>query len=124
MPEAKTVLLVEDSEDNRGIIRELADWMEFDLLEAGNGEEGLKMALAAPPDLVLMDLSLPVMNGWEATRRLKADPTTAHVPVVALTAHAMAGDEAKAREAGCDAFVTKPISILEFQELLGKLLDA
>ena len=122
--DTKTVLLVEDSEDNRPIIRELAEWMDFDLLEAGNGEEGLLMALAAPPDLVLMDLSLPVMNGWEATRRLKADPATRHVPVVALTAHAMAGDEAKAREAGCDAFVTKPISILEFQTLLGKLLDA
>jgi two-component system cell cycle response regulator DivK len=119
----KTVLLVEDSEDNRGIIRELAEWMEFDLLEAGDGESGVRLAHEHKPDLVLMDLSLPVMNGWEATRLLKADPATARIPVVALTAHAMEGDEERALAAGCDAYVAKPISLIPFQELLTKLLE-
>lgn len=123
MTAPKTVLLVEDSEDNRGIVRELAEWMEFELLEAGNGEEGVRMARESLPHLILMDLSLPVLNGWEATRLLKADDTTKHIPVVALTAHAMHGDEAKAREAGCDAYVTKPISIPHFQAMLEQMLD-
>jgi two-component system cell cycle response regulator DivK len=113
-----TILLVEDSEDNRGIIRELAEDMEVNLLEADNGLDGVTLARAEHPDLILMDLSLPVMNGWEATSRLKADPATAGIPVIALTAHAMEGDERKAREAGCDAYVTKPISILPFQAML------
>jgi two-component system cell cycle response regulator DivK len=118
----RTILLVEDSEDNRGIIRELAEWMDIELLEAVDGEAGVLLATTALPDLILMDLSLPVLDGWEATRRLKANPHTAGIPVIALTAHAMAGDEAKARAAGCDGYITKPISIGPFQETLERFL--
>lgn len=113
-----TILLVEDSEDNRGIIRQLAEWIDAELVEAENGLEGLRLAREVRPDLILMDLSLPLMSGWEATSALKADPLTSAIPIVALTAHAMAGDERKARAAGCDAYVSKPISLLDFQELL------
>ncbi|MDB5096537.1 MAG: response regulator [Cyanobacteria bacterium RYN_339] len=120
----KRVLLVEDSADNRGIIRELAEWMDFELIEATNGREGVDLALAERPDLILMDLSLPVLSGWEATRILKGSATTAAIPVIALTAHAMDGDEAKAREAGCDAYVAKPISIVPFQAMLKQYLGA
>lgn len=112
------ILLVEDSEDNRGIIRELAEMMEVELVEAGNGREGVELAHQDHPDLILMDLSLPVMSGWEATSRLKADPETANIPVIALTAHAMEGDERRAREAGCDDYVSKPISLVPFKALL------
>ena len=80
----------------------------FDVVEAGNGNEALQRAVDAPPDIILMDLSLPVMDGWEATRRLKADERTARIPVVALTGHALAGISEGAKKAGCDAFVTKP----------------
>jgi two-component system cell cycle response regulator DivK len=118
-----TILLVEDSEDNRGIIRELAEWMEVTLLEAADGETGLTLARTEKPDVILMDLSLPVIDGWEATRRLKADPATSHIPIIALTAHAMEGDEAKARAAGCDGYVTKPISIPTFQDTLERYLQ-
>lgn len=122
---SKTILLVEDSEDNRGIIREVVEeWMEgLTLLEADNGIAGLRMAREGHPDLILMDLSLPQLNGWEAATQLKADPTTAHIPIVALTAHAMDGDEAKALAAGCDAYVTKPLSILPFQAMLKRFLE-
>jgi two-component system cell cycle response regulator DivK len=118
----KKVLLVEDSADNRGLIRQIAEMLDVELLEATNGEEGVRMAQALHPDLILMDLSLPVLNGWEATARLKAAPDTAHIPVVALTAHAMEGDEAKARAAGCDGYVTKPISVPTFSQMLDQML--
>ena len=117
-----TILLVEDVEDNRGLIRQLAQFMGLRLIEAGDGEEGVRLALQERPDLILMDLSLPVLDGWSATARLKADPQTAGIPVVALTAHAMQGDERRAREAGCDGYVTKPISLMPFKELLERLL--
>ena len=116
----KKVLLVEDAEDNRGLIRALMEdfFEEAMLLETGDGESGVALAREYHPDLVLMDLSLPVLDGWEATRRLKADPATAAIPVVALTAHAMEGDEARAREAGCDGYVTKPISVIGMQDVI------
>lgn len=122
---SRIVLLVEDSEDNRGIVRELLEdhFEGVHLLEAADGAEGVQLAKDRRPDLILMDLSLPVMNGWDATRALKADPATAAIPVVALTAHAMDGDEAKARAAGCDAYVSKPISLISFQALLRSFLD-
>lgn len=122
MTTAPKVLLVEDVEDNRGIIRQLARRMKVTLLEAEDGAEGVRLAQAEQPDLILMDLSLPVLDGWEATRRLKADPATAQIPVVALTAHAMAGDAERAKAAGLDGYVTKPISLLPFRELLERLL--
>jgi CheY-like chemotaxis protein len=112
------LLLVEDNEENRdGLSRHLKR-KGFDVHVAVDGQQGVEMAQAIAPDLVVMDMSLPVLDGWEATRRLKADPATRHIPVIALTAHAMAGDREKALQAGCDEYDTKPI---EFARLLGKI---
>lgn len=117
-----TLLLVEDVEDNRGIIRQLARRIGCTLLEAGDGEEGIALARAAQPALILMDLSLPVLDGWAATRRLKADPATAAIPVIALTAHAMAGDRERALACGMDGYVTKPVDLSELQAILKRYL--
>jgi CheY-like chemotaxis protein len=102
------VLLVDDYPDAREMYSEYLQYSGFDVIEAGNGIEALQLAVQHAPDIILMDLSLPVMDGWEATRRLKADSRTAGIPVVALTGHALAGISEGARLAGCDAFVTKP----------------
>jgi two-component system, cell cycle response regulator DivK len=102
------VLLVDDYPDAREMYTEYLQYSGFDVVEAGNGMEALQRAVDAEPDIILMDLSLPVMDGWEATRRLKADKRTAGIPVVALTGHALAGISEGAKKAGCDAFVTKP----------------
>jgi two-component system cell cycle response regulator DivK len=102
------VLLVDDYPDAREMYSEYLEFCGFDVVEAGNGMEALQRAADECPDIILMDLSLPVMDGWEATRRLKADKRTASIPVVALTGHALAGISEGARKAGCDAFVTKP----------------
>ena len=102
------VLLVDDYPDAREMYSEYLQYSGFDVIEAGNGIEALQQAIEQEPDIILMDLSLPVMDGWEATRRLKADRRTARIPVVALTGHALAGISEGARRAGCDAFVTKP----------------
>jgi two-component system, cell cycle response regulator DivK len=112
------LLLVEDNEESRdGLSRHLRR-RGYEVLTAVDGQQGLEAARAAPPDLVLMDMSLPVLDGWEATRQLKADARTRHIPVIALTAHAMAGDREKALAAGCDEYDTKPV---EFGRLLGKI---
>lgn len=112
------VLLVEDNEENRdGLSRHLRR-KGFEVLVAADGRQGLEAAQAGAPDLVLMDMSLPVLDGWEATRQLKGDPRTRHIPVIALTAHAMSGDREKALAAGCDEYDTKPI---EFARLFGKI---
>jgi two-component system cell cycle response regulator DivK len=118
----RKILLVEDVEDNRGIIRQVAGRMKLALLEAADGAEGVRMAREELPALILMDLSLPVLDGWAATAQLKGDPATAHIPVIALTAHAMEGDEARARAAGVDGYMTKPISILSLKETLTRVL--
>jgi CheY-like chemotaxis protein len=106
-----TILLVEDNEMNRDMLSRRLERRGFTVLLAVDGEEAVRVAQAEQPDLILMDLSLPVVDGWEATRRLKAAEQTRQIPVIALTAHAMAGDEAKAREAGCDDFDTKPVEL-------------
>jgi CheY-like chemotaxis protein len=112
------LLLVEDNEENRdGLSRHLRR-KGYEVLLAADGRQGVETARAQAPDLVLMDMSLPVLDGWEATRLLKAAAETRHIPVIALTAHAMAGDREKALEAGCDEYDTKPI---EFARLLGKI---
>jgi CheY-like chemotaxis protein len=112
------VLLVEDNEENRdGLSRRLRR-KGYETLLAVDGREGVEMARAEAPDLILMDMSLPVLDGWEATRLLKAAPQTRGIPVIALTAHAMAGDREKALEVGCDDYDTKPV---EFARLLGKI---
>lgn len=107
-PDRPCVLLVEDYSDARLMYTEYLRYSGFEVIEAANGIEALRHALESMPDIILMDLSLPVMDGWEATRRLKADPRTAKIPVVALTGHALAGASDEAKRAGCDAFVTKP----------------
>ena len=102
------VLVVDDYPDAREMYSEYLEYSGYEVIEAANGIEALQRALDDRPDIILMDLSLPVMDGWEATRRLKADDRTAGIPVVALTGHALAGISEGARQAGCDAFVTKP----------------
>jgi two-component system, cell cycle response regulator DivK len=112
------LLLVEDNEENRdGLSRHLRR-KGFEVLLAVDGRQGVEAARAGAPDLILMDMSLPVLDGWEATRQLKAAPETRHIPVIALTAHAMAGDREKALQAGCDEYDTKPV---EIARLLGKI---
>ena len=112
------LLVVEDNEESReGLSRHLRR-KGYEVLTAPDGQQAVGTAWAEAPDLILMDMSLPVLDGWEATRRLKADPLTRGIPVIALTAHAMAGDREKALEAGCDEYETKPV---EFARLLDKV---
>jgi CheY-like chemotaxis protein len=112
------ILYVEDNEDNVYMLRRRLSKLSWEVLIAGNGAEGVRMAAEQMPDLILMDLSLPVMDGWEATRQIKAAAATRHIPVIALTANAMAGDKESALAAGCDDFDTKPI---DFPRLLEKI---
>jgi two-component system, cell cycle response regulator DivK len=112
------LLLVEDNEVNRDMLSRRLIRRGFDIEIAVDGEQGVSMALSTAPDLVLMDMSLPIMDGWEATRQIKAAARTAQIPVIALTAHAMTGDREKCLAAGCDEYDTKPI---EFSRLLGKI---
>jgi two-component system cell cycle response regulator DivK len=112
------ILLVEDNEMNRDMLSRRLTRSGYDVVIAVQGEEGVALARTASPDLVLMDMSLPVLDGWEATRRLKEDPATREIPVIALTAHAMSGDREKARAAGCDDFDTKPV---EYARLVSKI---
>ena len=113
-----TILIVEDNEMNRDMLSRRLERKGYEVLLAVDGEEGLEVARANTPDLILMDMSLPIVDGWEATRRLKADDRLKHIPVIALTAHAMANDRDKALEAGCDDYDTKPI---ELPRLLAKM---
>ena len=112
------ILLVEDNEMNRDMLSRRLQRKGFEVLIAVDGEQGLTLASTTAPDLVLMDMSLPKMDGWEVTRRLKANPATQQLPIIALTAHAMAGDRDKCLAAGCDDYDTKPI---EFSRLLDKV---
>ena len=112
------ILLVEDDEMNRDMLSRRLIKRGYDVTIATDGQQGVEMARADRPDIVLMDMSLPVMDGWTATRELKGDPDTSDIPIIALTAHAMAGDKDKALEAGCDDFDTKPV---ELKRLLGKI---
>ena len=112
------ILLVEDNEMNRDMLSRRLQRKGYEVVIAVDGGEGVAMAHSQAPDLILMDMSLPVLDGWEATRKLKAAPETAAIPVIALTAHAMATDREKAMEAGCDDYDTKPI---ELPRLLGKI---
>jgi len=115
------ILYVEDNEDNIYVIKNRLGRAGFTVLVATDGEQGVSMAAAERPDLILMDLRLPVLDGWEATRRIKAQPETRDIPVIALTAHAMTGDREKALEAGCDDFDTKPVEIPRLLEKIRAL---
>lgn len=105
----KTVLLVEDNEDNLVVYRTILEHVGFKVLEARDGEEGVSRAREARPDIILMDISIPKMDGWQATEELKADEETRDIPIVALTAHALEEDRAKAMRAGCDGYLAKPV---------------
>jgi two-component system cell cycle response regulator DivK len=112
------ILLVEDNEMNRDMLSPRLERKGFDVVMAVDGKAGVDMASTEKLDLILMDLSLPIIDGWEATRQIKADAATKQIPVIALTAHAMAGDEQKALEVGCDDYDTKPVDL---KRLLGKI---
>ena len=112
------ILLVEDNEMNRDMLSRRLSRNGYEVFLAMDGQQGADMALSEQPDLILMDMSLPVIDGWEATRRIKANDATRRIPVIALTAHAMAGDREKAMEVGCEDYDTKPI---ELSRLLGKV---
>jgi len=113
----KRILVVEDVEFNRDLMVQLLE-EEYEVLTAVDGQEVVERAQRDRPDLILMDLSLPRLNGWEATRRIKQDPALRHIPIIAVSAHAMTGDEARARESGCDDYISKP---LDEDELFAKL---
>lgn len=113
-----TILLVEDNEMNRDMLSRRLQRKGYDVQLAVNGVEGVAQARALLPDLILMDISLPVLDGWEATRQIKATPETQHIPVIALTAHAMSGDREKSLMAGCNDYDTKPVDV---PRLLGKI---
>ncbi len=117
------ILLVEDNEANRDMLSRRLARQGFDVTIAVDGGEGVTRAAEILPDLILMDMSLPVMNGWEATRAIKANPATASIPVIALTAHAMAGDREQALAAGCDDYDTKPVELPRLLEKIKGLLS-
>jgi CheY-like chemotaxis protein len=118
------LLLIEDNEMNRDMLSRRLERRGYQMLIAVDGEQGVSLAQTEKPDLILMDMSLPVLDGWEATRRLKAAPDTKGIPIIALTAHAMTSDEQKAREAGCDDFDTKPIELPRLLEKIQRLMAA
>ena len=125
---SKTVLLVEDNEDNRTVYRTILEHFGYQVIEARNGEDGVRMAREDHPDLILMDISIPIIDGWEATRILKGDPATSDIPIIALTAHALATDRAKATEVGCDGYLAKPCEprrvVAEVEKFIGSGREA
>jgi two-component system, cell cycle response regulator DivK len=114
----KCILVVEDQEDNRQILRDLLTSGGFDMIEAENGADAITAAETNRPDLILMDIQLPILDGYEATRRIKANPDLKSIPIIVVTSYALSGDEDKARRAGCDDYVAKPFSP---RELLAKI---
>ena len=118
------ILLVEDNEMNRDMLSRRLERKGYEIVIAVNGQQAIDLAASAKPDLILMDMSLPVVDGWEATRRLKADGQTKPIPIIALTAHAMPEDERRAREAGCNDYDTKPIELPRLLEKIAALLGS
>jgi len=116
------ILLVEDNEMNRDMLSRRLERKGYSVTIAVDGQQGVDLALSDPPALILMDMSLPVLDGWEATRRIKSDQRTKQIPIIALTAHAMQGDEQKARAAGCDDYDVKPVELPRLLEKMEKLL--
>jgi CheY-like chemotaxis protein len=117
-----TILLVEDNEMNRDMLSRRLERKGYRVIAAKDGAEGYYLARSQSPDIILMDISLPVMNGWEVTRRLKSDGATSDIPIIALTAHALATDRAKAFEVGCDDYDTKPVDFVRLQIKIEKLI--
>jgi len=120
---SKRILVVEDNPDNRILITDVLSSLDYEVLVAVDGEEGLSMAQDEVPDLILMDLSLPKMDGWTSTNLIKQDAALSHIPIIALTAHAMVGDREKALQAGCDDYVSKPIDLRELASKLAHFLS-
>ena len=118
------ILLVEDNEMNRDMLSRRLERKGYRVVVAPDGKEGLSLARSLTPDLILMDVSLPVMDGWEVTRLLKADESTRHIPIIVLTAHALVGDREKAFTAGCDDYDTKPVEFVRLSEKIENLLMA
>jgi len=118
-----TILIVEDNEMNRDMLSRRLERKGYDVILAVDGQSGIEMAQTQAPDLILMDMSLPLVDGWEATRRLKASIATQNIPLIALTAHAMSSDREKALEAGCDDYDTKPVEMTRLLEKIEALLD-
>ncbi len=118
----KTILVVDDTEWNRDLIVQLLE-DEYTVLQAVDGADGVAKAEQEKPDLILMDLGMPIMDGWEATRKIKANPDLKHIPVIAVTSHAMVGDEIQAKEAGCDDYLPKPIDDAELIKKIKKFLQ-
>lgn len=119
----KKILYVEDNEDNIYMLTNRLTRRGYDLVIANDGEQGVRMARSEQPSLIIMDLGLPVLDGWEAIRQIKSAPETSSIPMIALTAHAMSHDRAKAHEAGCDDFDTKPVEIDRLLEKIQSLLE-
>jgi two-component system, cell cycle response regulator DivK len=117
---SKLILVVEDQEDNRRIMRDLLTSVDYEVMEAATGEDGVTAAETHRPDLILMDIQLPGLDGYEATRQIKANPDLAHIPIIVVTSYALSGDDVKAFEAGCNAYVSKPFSP---RELLAKIRE-
>ena len=118
----KRILVVEDQDDLRGVLRDLLTGSGYEMIEAVDGQAGVAKAKAEKPDLILMDIQLPVIDGYEATRQIKANSDTAKIPTIAVSSFAMRGDEFKAREAGCDRYVTKPYSPMQLLRIIRGLL--
>ncbi len=117
---SKRILVIEDQEDNRQILRDLLTSADFEVIEAEDGVAGVAAAAAQRPDLILMDIQLPLLDGYEATRRIKADPALRAIPIIVITSYALSGDDEKARAAGCDAYFSKPFSP---RQLLAKVRE-
>jgi len=115
------ILLIEDNEMNRDMLSRRLERHGFKLVMAKDGQEGVQLSVEEIPDLILMDMSLPVLDGWEATKQIKSNEKTSHIPIIALTAHAMSGDREKAMEAGCDEYDTKPINLPRLLEKIEAL---
>jgi two-component system cell cycle response regulator DivK len=120
---SKRILVVEDQEDLRGVLRTLLTGSGYEMLEAADGEAGVAKAKSEAPDLILMDIQLPVLDGYDATREIKADPMLAGTPIIAVSSFAMKGDEERARAAGCDHYVTKPYSPIQLLRIIRGFLS-
>jgi two-component system, cell cycle response regulator DivK len=120
---SKRILVVEDHEDNRQILRDLLGSAGYEMIEAGNGEAGVAAAAAEHPDLILMDIQLPILDGYEATRQIRANPALTDIPIIVVTSYALSGDEEKARAAGCNAYVAKPYSPRQLLARIRGFLD-
>lgn len=119
---SKCILVVEDQEDNRRIVRDLLTSVGFELIEATTGEEGVRLAQTRRPDLILMDIQMPVIDGYEATRQIKSTTGLQHIPIIVVTSYALSGDDVKARAAGADAYVAKPFSPRELLAMIRQFL--